>query len=88
VLADKDIGAMVEPLRHRVDVWMVAPPQDRRALALDRLQGALVEHGVSPVLGFDRLEQALAAARQEARPGDRILVFGSFITVAEVGRLL
>jgi dihydrofolate synthase / folylpolyglutamate synthase len=36
-----------------------------------------------PVQPFDSVAAALAAARSAARPDDRIVLFGSFLTVAQ-----
>jgi len=88
VLADKDLPGIVEPLRARVDAWYLAPPEAPRALPLDRLEAVMRGLGAAPLYAFGRLDQAMAEACAHARDGDRILVFGSFITVAEVGGLL
>lgn len=51
-----------------------------RGLSANQLQSRL---GV-PALSFDTVPQALSAARRNANPGDRIVVCGSFHTVAAV----
>jgi len=86
VLADKDLEAIVEPFVHRVDGWYVggldvARGRPTGAMA-DELQ-ALVPAGVH-VERHPTVFEAYEAARRQAAPGDRIVVFGSFYTVAAV----
>jgi len=91
MLADKDVGAVIGHLRERVDHWFCADlPGPRGASARD-LAGRLADAGIggagSPadsVRSFGSPREAYAAARQEAGENDRIVVFGSFLTVADV----
>jgi dihydrofolate synthase/folylpolyglutamate synthase len=80
MLRDKDIGAVVRELAPRVTRWHLATlPGPRGAAAADiagHLQGNIHEYA-SPA-------QAFAAAREAAGEGDKIVVFGSFLTVADV----
>jgi dihydrofolate synthase/folylpolyglutamate synthase len=83
VLADKDLAGVIRPMLPCVDLWYpagLAVPRgcDSRTLhqGIAGLGGA-VEHDY-PTVG-----EALAAARSRAQPDDRIVVFGSFYTVAE-----
>lgn len=84
-LADKDVPGVVEALAGQVDSWYLAGlaehgPRGTSAAALAaRLAGT--EAALAPQ--FTNVAQALAAARREARAGDRILVFGSFHTAAD-----
>ncbi len=83
-LADKDVVAVVAPLVGLIDVWHLAglAGQSPRGLTVQALSERL-----APVLAGQRwhhhvsVATALADARGEARAGDRILVFGSFLTV-------
>lgn len=82
LLADKDAAGVVAPLRDAFDVWYVA------GLAGERGQsgGSLAEHvraqSNAPVEIFHDPGAALQAAKLRAVEGDRIIVFGSFYTVA------
>jgi dihydrofolate synthase/folylpolyglutamate synthase len=80
MLRDKDIGAVVRELAPRVTRWHLATlPGPRGASAAQlaaHLQGNIHEH--------DSPAQAFAAARKAAGEGDKIVVFGSFLTVADV----
>jgi dihydrofolate synthase/folylpolyglutamate synthase len=84
MLADKDIRGVVSSVAPRVDRWHVAPlPGPRGARATD-VRDALVAAGVAAqaIDAHDDVGAAFAAARSEADDADRIIVFGSFLTVA------
>jgi dihydrofolate synthase/folylpolyglutamate synthase len=85
MLADKDVEGVVALTRGRIDHWLLADlpgPRGLRAeeLAL-RLRAAGVEAGIRC---FASPKGAYVAAQQEAGESDRIVAFGSFLTVAEV----
>ncbi len=88
LLEDKDAAAVVAPLRPLVSHWYCAGSDEPRGVVASRMVERLVETG----LPEDRIEAAggvIDACRQAARaarPGDRILVFGSFVTVGEALR--
>jgi dihydrofolate synthase/folylpolyglutamate synthase len=91
MLRDKDIAGVARAVAPLVDRWFYAPAQASRAADRERLAAALAEAGAAPSEGHDDLGAAFGAALHSARPGDRILGFGSFYTVAAlrplVGRL-
>ncbi len=83
MLSDKDMKGVVERLDARVDLWCLAPVQDRRGASLEALQ--TVTKGVrGKVLAFHSPVEAYEGARHMARPEDRIVVLGSFVTVGAV----
>ncbi len=86
MLADKDIAGVVSAMRGRVDVWHVATLPGPRGAGVSILSAALARAGVadSAIRAFDDIAAAYAAARSEALEADRIVVFGSFLTVAAV----
>jgi dihydrofolate synthase/folylpolyglutamate synthase len=81
MLADKDAGAVAALLKDSVDGWFLAslpPPRGLAAEALEmRIDGAL--GGL--VTRAESVAAACAAAAAAARPGDRVVVCGSFHTV-------
>ncbi len=82
MLRDKDITGVVRALAPKIDGWYYAALDTPRAASATELADALATAGVGALArGHATLPGALAAARAEARPGDRILVFGSFYTV-------
>jgi dihydrofolate synthase/folylpolyglutamate synthase len=84
MLADKDIDGVVEALRLRVDRWHVATLPGPRGATAAALARHLRERGVaeSDIQCFDTVSEALDAARNGADDADRIVAFGSFLTVA------
>lgn len=84
ILADKDLDGVIAALAPAVDRWLATtlpPPRGASASALRRrLQAA----GVAPeaIREYADPAAAYAAAREEALEADRIIVFGSFFTVA------
>jgi dihydrofolate synthase/folylpolyglutamate synthase len=85
-LADKDIPAVVAPLIELVDSWYLAPLQEGRAAPVDTLQRALMDGGIEPssIRLFPTPAAAYSGAQDDAIAGDRIVVFGSFYTVAGI----
>jgi len=84
MLRDKDIAGVVSLLTAHVDQWLVCtlpPPRGARAAELAQ---ALRQAGVDAVREFENPAAAYATARGEAAESDRIIVFGSFHTVADV----
>jgi dihydrofolate synthase / folylpolyglutamate synthase len=80
MLRDKDIGAVLRELAPRVTRWHLASlPGPRGAPASDLANQLPIETHL-----FDSPAQAFAAAKAAASEGDKIVVFGSFLTVAEV----
>ena len=89
MMADKDIAACISHLKDKVDHWFVTDLPGSRAASASLLEARLAEAGVVPgperrIERFARPRDALDAARGAAAEGDRILVFGSFLTVADV----
>jgi dihydrofolate synthase/folylpolyglutamate synthase len=89
MLRDKDIPAVVAPLLGRVTRWLPCSLEGPRAASAEDLTLALREAGVSTDLpGFPTPGAALSYALEQAGEVDRILVFGSFLTVADALRVL
>jgi dihydrofolate synthase/folylpolyglutamate synthase len=89
MLGDKDIAGVVSALRHRVDRWLPATLEGPRAATADNLAAILTEAGVpGPLPTFTTPAAAFAYARDQAGEDDRIVAFGSFLTVADVLRVL
>jgi dihydrofolate synthase/folylpolyglutamate synthase len=80
MLRDKDIGAVVRELAPRVTRWHVASLSGPRGATAGEIASYLSEN----VHRFDSPSQAFAAARAAAGESDKIVVFGSFLTVGEV----
>jgi dihydrofolate synthase/folylpolyglutamate synthase len=84
MLRDKDIAGVVGLLARHIDRWFVCtlpPPRGARATELAQV---LRQAGVDAVREFENPATAYAAACSGAGENDRIIVFGSFHTVADV----
>jgi dihydrofolate synthase/folylpolyglutamate synthase len=82
MLRDKDIGAVLRELAPRVTRWHLASLPGPRGADASDLRKKLPADSVASV--FDSPAEALVAAKALAGEGDKIVVFGSFLTVAEV----
>jgi dihydrofolate synthase/folylpolyglutamate synthase len=82
---DKDLHAIVERLVPLVDAWYCTDLPLPRAARADALVALVREaHPSAAASAHATPSQALAAALERADPADRILVFGSFLTVGDV----
>jgi dihydrofolate synthase/folylpolyglutamate synthase len=84
MLSDKDVDGVIDRMRARVDEWLVATLPGPRGAPTDVLAQRLRDRGVpaDAVRTFPDVHGALHAARDGAHDTDRIVVFGSFLTVA------
>lgn len=85
-LGDKDIEGVVAALAPAIAAWHLGPITDAgsRGLPVEALDARVRAGGATVVQAHARLDAALAAARAAAGEGGRVLVFGSFHTVAAV----
>ncbi len=81
ILGDKDIGAIVRALSGRIDHWIAVGLDGPRALTADDLARRIVESGATSVESAPSVAAGLRQAQVARMPGDRVLVFGSFLTV-------
>jgi dihydrofolate synthase/folylpolyglutamate synthase len=81
VLSDKDIEGIVSELRNAFDVWVIVGLQGPRALSPDALAERVRKVGVRVEAVAADVVAGCLAAQALAGPGDRIVVFGSFLTV-------
>lgn len=83
-LADKDIQGIVAPLASVVDDWYPALLSGKRAATEKQLISALNANEIVVDLCYNSPTSAYESACQRALVDDIIVVFGSFITVAQV----
>jgi dihydrofolate synthase/folylpolyglutamate synthase len=89
-LADKDVESVVEGIANEVSHWFLAGLEGpgARGQSVDALAGKLSSSPAASGSRHASVREALEAARLNAQAGDRILVFGSFHTVAEALAIL
>jgi len=92
-MLDKDIEGVINHLKGKIDHWCVTGLPLPRAATAQQLKDKLLEAGVEPefkpdaactIETFDTPAAAFANAQSRATENDRIVVFGSFLTVAGV----
>ena len=87
MLKDKDHRGVLKPLQAVADSWNIVSLAGQRGTPAPALMAELKSLGVSqPVRAFTAVKPALARLSRAARPGDRIVITGSFITVGEALR--
>ncbi|KTC75240.1 dihydrofolate:folylpolyglutamate synthetase FolC [Legionella birminghamensis] len=83
-LNDKDIKGIVEPLLPLVNYWYPARLNSKRACIAEQLLKELPTSNEQMTGYFDSPEEAYNAAFRQAKAGDLIIAFGSFILVGAV----
>ncbi len=86
-LGDKDVAGVIAALGARIAHWHLAGLDGASPRGMGVAALAAVLHEVLPQAPHDEhadVAAALAAARAVARPGERILAFGSFFVAAAV----
>ena len=84
MLADKDIEGVISAVASDIDAWYVADIHTARGAKASDLQQLLIKQGEkSPIQLFADVGAAIDAAYKNAAKNDRIIVFGSFYTVAD-----
>ena len=87
MLRDKDIVGAVRSMQDIVDAWYVTAlgQQTERGATAEEVTQAIAQAGLNkPVTPFNDARAAYAAARRDAGPADRIVVFGSFYMVGDI----
>lgn len=109
MLADKDVAAVVNLMKDRIDHWHLVPTEGPRGLGVTQLQAILAEQGVAAapfdwaaaaqarksggiarqppeksVQTYPDVGTAWACLPEAVDANDRIVVFGSFLTVSAV----
>ncbi len=90
-LADKEIETIISLLKPQIRHWFLAGIDDAgsRNLTAKELESRVKPLIAEPALSCHaNVGEALQAARQQAKPDERVLVFGSFHTVAAAIRAL
>ncbi len=87
MLRDKDSAAVFKALAGSVDHWVLGGLEGDRGQSSEML-GSSLQNAVPDATFSTRetVEQAYHMAMQNAQPGDRLLIFGSFHTVEAVMR--
>ncbi len=87
-LSDKDIEHIAAPLAGIIDRWYIGRVDADRAAGLNQLSDCIIAAGVdeSSIERYESMSQALVKAMADADTHDKLIIFGSFFTVAEMMR--
>lgn len=85
MLSDKDIISTLVVMRDCIDEWYVAPLPVDRGASLSVLEHCFQTAKIDAIHSYDSLTDACKKAYAVSMPKDRVVVFGSFYTVAAVG---
>ena len=89
ILRDKDIWGVIEALSNDIDSWYIAKIQNERAADIEMMSQAIREvNSSSHLVSFKNIQEAYQFASKEVTRNDRIIIFGSFYTVADIMKLI
>jgi dihydrofolate synthase/folylpolyglutamate synthase len=84
-LRDKDLSGIIEAMAPVVDHWFVATLKGPRARSAEEISQQITKIcGDVPVTVCDAIGLAKDSAIEVAKPGDRVVSFGSFLVAAEM----
>lgn len=83
ILGDKDARTVLQTLKGEFDRWFIAPLDPPRGMTGDEIDALFESEGITERKLFPSVEEAWKQARAEAAEEERIVVFGSFHTVAK-----
>jgi len=84
MLADKDILSTLNLIKSYINQWHIAPVESERATSLEKLSEYFEKTDIREVAKFESIKIAYERLKMYIKTGDRVVVFGSFRTVAEV----
>ena len=88
MMADKDMAGVLAPLVKAITRWYLTPLDNPRGATVEQVREVLQRLGVkdTEIENYENPRSAYVAARKNATESDRIVAFGSFLTVADVLR--
>jgi dihydrofolate synthase/folylpolyglutamate synthase len=81
ILGDKDIEGIATALRNSFDSWIIVGLPGARAVPVDDLAERLAKMGAHIAKTAPTVADGCEIAQSVAHAGDRVVVFGSFLTV-------
>ena len=84
ILGDKDIAGIARMLGRRIDGWIVAGLSSQRAVPPESIAKELAAGGATVLTTTPTVAAACETAQRMAGRADRIVGFGSFLTVAAI----
>ena len=84
MLSDKDIDEVLKICNPLFKSWYISGLDLPRGMTTNQVEQKLKDHGIENIRSFTTVATAYQCALSEAQEDDRIVVFGSFHTVAEI----
>lgn len=81
MLADKDVGGVASIMRPLVDEWLISGLPGDRGSSAEETAAQVAAAGADTIHICASVEEACRIAMARSKPGDRIVVFGSFHVV-------
>ena len=89
ILKDKDIFGVINELNLDIDDWFIAEIQNERAASIENISNTIQKINPSAhIETFKNIQEAYQFASKEVTRNDRIIVFGSFFTVADIMKII
>jgi dihydrofolate synthase/folylpolyglutamate synthase len=84
MMKDKDIASVIASMRECIADWYLVPLNNPRAASPEQLSEFFLQQDIDNVHSdYANFKAAFDDVRQQAMPGDMILIFGSFFLVSE-----
>lgn len=89
ILKDKDIFGVINELNLDIDDWFIAEIKNERAASIETISNTIQKTNPSAhIEAFVNIQEAYQFASKEVTRNDRIIVFGSFFTVADIMKII
>ncbi len=88
MFSDKAVEEVVHILKGEFEHWFIAPLPSRRSACCAYIRDVLLKQEIKAVTICKTIPLAYQAAMKQANEEDRIVVFGSFLTVAGAMRVI
>lgn len=86
ILEDKDILGTIEAIKDEIDVWYIGALPTQRAASTRVISDYLTQLNILNWHDAGTIQNAYLIAHQACKPADRVIIFGSFYTVATTHR--
>jgi dihydrofolate synthase/folylpolyglutamate synthase len=84
MMKDKDITSVLNIMNPVIENWFFAPLSNPRSASEEQMQRIFSQNSIAKVsFGYTGFAQAYQAAKNQARQGDLLLVFGSFLLISD-----
>jgi dihydrofolate synthase/folylpolyglutamate synthase len=84
MMKDKDIASVLNIMNPVIEDWFFAPLSNPRAASEEQMKRIFSQNSITKVcFGYANFAEVYQAAKKQARQGDLLLVFGSFLLISD-----